>query len=104
MGCVLDLRGMKFGKEMDQFKIPESSVVIIKAKGATKPGRRKRQPRGAYIVTERKNQAHHPPLAYARIPGSLSVITHDKTLRKTQTEAQRAPALSNCVPTPPPAR
>lgn len=29
-----------------------------------------------------------PPLPYARIPGSPSVITHDKTLRKTQTKAQ----------------
>lgn len=46
----------------------------------------------AYIVTEREPKpTPPPPLPYARIPGSPSVITHDKMLRKTQTEAQRLP-------------
>lgn len=37
--CVLDLRGMEFGKEMDQSKIPESSVVIIIQGGPPSPAR-----------------------------------------------------------------
>lgn len=55
---------------MDQFKIPESNVVIIIQKGH-KLGRRRRQPHG--LISSLKEEPNQPPLLpalrpYSRVP------------------------------------
>lgn len=59
---------------MDQFKIPESSVVII-IQGATKPGQRRRQPHGLISSPKEPNQ---PPCPTPVFPGPLLLLPMTK--------------------------